>query len=94
MEQADIEFLKQFRIDMDKMEDMLRDTFWTMDSVQKQLFDADSPKDLICMGYLLSDVNHMILDNKNKICALVRALDGFLDDKGISISDDKNIPLD
>lgn len=85
MEQADIEFLKQFRIDMYRMEDMFRDTFWTMDSVKKQLFDADSPKDLICMGYLFSDVNHMILDNKNKICSLVRALDGFLDDKGITL---------
>lgn len=85
MEQADIEFLKQFRIDMYKMEDMLRDTFWTMESVKTQLFDADSPKDLIRMGYHLSDLNQMIFDNKNEICSLVRALDGFLDDKGITL---------
>lgn len=94
MEQADIEFLKQFRIDMENMEDMLRETFWTMEKVKTQLFDADTPKDLIRMGYHLSDLNQAVFDNKIKIYELVRALDGFLDDKGITSLDDKCIPLD
>lgn len=70
---------------MYKMEDMLRDTFWTMESIKTQLYDADTHKDLIRMGYHLSDLNQMVFDNKNKICELVRALDGFLDDKGITL---------
>ena len=50
-----------------------------MESVKNAIFDTDTPRDLIRMGYHLSDLNNLIFDCKEDFRKTLNILDEILE---------------
>ena len=55
-----------------------------MESVKNAIFDTDAPRDLIRMGYHLSDLNNMIFDCKEDFRKTMKILEEILEKENSS----------
>ena len=79
MEQELLDKLEQFSVKLTEHDESLRCIFWSMESVKNAIFDTDTPRDLIRMGYHLSDLNNLIFDCKEDFRKTLKILDDILE---------------